>query len=177
MKVFIHLNNISMGIAISSSCRDLPFKVISLIIYIIGRQFMSLLHFCIFYEQRPGYICCRLFVDGFNSEQPWKIEMCLHLGQRACLFTICSDNDNISLWGKGQACLLPIMGSLGFLSVTQPKAYTFLTSLLGTEVWGHCTNADTLATVLLLGVNWPSSLMQESYVVCQPLWNHGCLTF
>lgn len=80
--------------------------------------------------------------------------MCLALGQRAGLFTVWCDNDNVFLWGKGRACLLPDikdMGSLclGFLSVRQCMACTFLTSPLGTEVWGHGANDDTLAMILL----------------------------
>lgn len=58
---------------------------------------------------------------------------------------------------------------LEFLSTVQPVAGT-LTSPLGIELWKHDANTDTLAILLLSGINRHLSVTQQSHVsLCETM--------
>lgn len=187
--LYVSYNNTSInvlkseciGITITNSYRDLTFKIISLITGLGDNSWV----FCIsaYLKSRgPGYFCSRLsFQWCLYSKQPGKVEMCLPVKHRAGLFTVWYEKDNVSLWGKGQSCLpvhykrseFPMLGAS--LCNATHGIYLLDTTLRDWSL-GHGANVDTLATVFLWVINWPLSLTQESYVLCQPLWNYGCLT-
>lgn len=122
VKVYLDISSLSLSIT-SSLKIFVTWKITS--IADISSEFferqksMGFLQFCSSCQHNDS-LCFRLSVQGCLSRQPWKT-LSLPPEQRAGLFTVQYNQDNVSLWGKGQVGLLTFIKDsdspgLGFLS-------------------------------------------------------------
>lgn len=72
---------------------------------------------CFWMSRSSDHLCSRLSLqECLYSEHPWKAEIMTAPEKRASLFAVQCNKNNVSLWGKTQAGLLPIIKSLGSLN-------------------------------------------------------------